>query len=332
MANFKFGITKEDKEIEEAKKLREIEKEIQEREKDRRQKLAHLKRVSKRNKAIVLSVFISFLAIMLIFGTYNTFIRRAPTKTEVQKIIASSNNRFDAAGVQGFLMDNMENAFENYVREDGDSDAKLEYYKVDINSIRISKISQINTEVASVDFVMCVESKQQDTKMEDEDDDDNKTVIGESTKKPYLFTVMISKPENKGYRFASEIELRPFKSGDYFKKDEEIEINSYLSFDDIDEVEENKKASAKIKVDRILSDLYENKDISADMEVKRKFNNNGDKYMGISEFNLYTKPNQVGLNSVVKFKVKTSQGLVYNNTMYMKLTPVGKNWKVSAIW
>lgn len=317
--NFRFGLSNEDIEKEEAQRLREYEAKIQQRAQERNRKLEELNKRTKRNRRIVISVFTVFFIAMLVFGTYNTFFKKILTEEDVQKIASVSNAQFDLSGVEGFLHESTEELFLNYVVETNNHE--LEYYKIDPNSIRVSRILPFSQELAAVYFNANLDSKKNNTTKDD--GDKKEEVIGESSYNTHQFRIILQYT-GKGYLMVSDLELQPqLLSSNYT----EIQENDTLSFEELEEVEPERNTQIQLKVERILADLYNGRDVGSDYDGNPF--KEGYTFVETNEFQAYKDDNPLGFNAVIKYTVNTEDGLTFTNTAYLKIKKVAEdNWKI----
>ena len=113
MANkqFKFNVTKEDQEKEEARKQRELEAEVQQRNSIRNKKLEQLNKKQKQNKYTVIISIVVIALSLIIFGTYNTFFKQPLTVDDVNTLIRRSDAKFNDGGLEGFIYNNVAEVF-----------------------------------------------------------------------------------------------------------------------------------------------------------------------------------------------------------------------------
>ena len=331
-ANFKFGVSQEDIEKQEAKELREQEAYIQQKTQERNRKLEKLNKKNKRNRIILILLFILFFIGMLVFGTYNTFFKQIPSEEDIEQLITIKTQTFNTYGVEGFLHNSVAPFFQDRASmvSEEEEDVNIEYFELDPNSVRVTRIIQVpNTaDTAIVYFNANVTVKQADGYKEE----NGKRVpyVGETTYNEYQFRVVIYYDfKNRSYQYASDLEMQPQILKDDYSFDK-IQESQYLSFkeNEIEEVKDEAKVeNIKIKVDRILSDLYEGKNTGSDSDTNR-FNTN-DTYKGIVEFKIYQQDNSLGYNAICSYKVESMDHLSFINTVYLKISSNGENsWKI----
>ncbi|HOY91152.1 MAG TPA: hypothetical protein PK891_05500, partial [Bacteroidales bacterium] len=114
-----------------------------------------------------------------------------------------------------------------------------------------------------------------------------------------------------------------------------IAVNSAYSFEGIEEADEQSNTAARIKVDKILGDLYSGRDTSQDFFNYRSFNTYGASYVRLVSFQLYNGYNGMGYNCEVSYSIQMPQGIQYTVHSYMIIEPVGsgqeQTWKITAI-
>ena len=326
MANkFVFNKTREDNEKEEAKKQRELEAEVQNRNTIRSKKLEQLNKKTKQNKMIVIISMIVISSALLIFGTYNTFFKQPLTQQEVVQLIKQSDVKFNDGGIEGFLYNNIEEIFKDNTGVDSIKGG-VEVYKLDLNSLRIDNIQSLNANTAYVEFYINVYSKGYDREEKDRYTGELKVVKGTELEIPYRFSALIG--NNKGtYYFASDVEILGYVSAE----DSKITKSTYLSFEDKQKVSDDVANSAKTKVDRIMADLYAHKDVGGDYEPSAKDFDYNLEYRGINEFKMYQETNALGYNVVMTYTVASINGFTYTTKTYLKVEQAGNSWKITKI-
>lgn len=326
MANkqFKFNVTKEDQEKEEARKQRELEAEVQQRNSIRNKKLEQLNKKQKQNKYIVIISIVVIALSLIIFGTYNTFFKQPLTVDDVNTLIRRSDAKFNDGGLEGFIYNNVGEVFKNNSSLDG-LNKNIESYELDLNSLRIGKVTAVTSSIASVDFYINVHSKDKDY-TETNPYGDKELKSGSEYDIPYRFTALIG---NSGgnYYFASNVQLVGYLSAE----NDVITQSDLLAFTDIKQVDENISNSAKTKVDRILADLYQHKDPGGDYDPKAKTFDSNLEYKGINEFLMFQSDNKLGFNVAMTYTVTSKSGFTYITKTYLKVEPSGNSWKISKI-
>lgn len=143
-----------------------------------------------------------------------------------------------------------------------------------------------------------------------------------------------SNPITSGYRAASNLNL--YVLDEVHQTDfSSIAVNSAYLFEGIAEADEQSNTAARIKVDKILGDLYSGRDTSQDFFNYRSFNTYGASYVRLVSFQLYDGYNGMGYNCEVSYSIQMPQGLQYTIQAYMTIEPVGsgqeQTWKITAI-
>ena len=143
-----------------------------------------------------------------------------------------------------------------------------------------------------------------------------------------------SNPITSGYRAASNLNL--YVLNEVNQTDfSSIAVNSAYSFEGIEEADEQSNTAARIKVDKILGDLYSGRDTSQDFFNYRSFNTYGASYVRLVSFQLYNGYNGMGYNCEVSYSIQMPQGIQYTVHSYMIIEPVGsgqeQTWKITAI-
>lgn len=141
-------------------------------------------------------------------------------------------------------------------------------------------------------------------------------------------------PITSGYRAASNLNL--YVLDEVHQTDfSSIAVNSAYSFEGIGEADEQSNTAARIKVDKILGDLYSGRDTSQDFFNYRSFNTYGASYVRLISFQLYNGYNGMGYNCEVSYSIQMPQGIQYTVNAYMVVEPVGsgqeQTWKITAI-
>lgn len=321
---FVFNKTREDNEKEEAKKQRELEAEVQNRNLIRNKKLEQLGKKNKQNKIIVI-VFIVVIGLsLLIFGTYNTFFKQPLTVEEVAQLIKQSDTKFNDSGIDGFIYNNVGGLFKKYASLDS-MNKNIESYEIDYNSLRIGKVTPINENLSLVDFYLTIHSKNKDY-TEKNANGEKELKIGEEYDTSYRFNVLVGL-QNKAYYFASDLEIIGYLSAE----NEAVTLSDYLSFKDMELEDENITNSARTKVDRIMSDLYQHKDLGGDFDPKSKEFDSNLSYNGITEFKMYKSDNRLGFNVSMTYTVTSKSGFTYTTKTYLKVETSGNSWKISKM-
>ena len=306
---FKLGKTKKDVEQEELERVRQLEIEARNRIKERDKKIRAYNTAAKKNRRIVSIVSVVFLSSMLIFGVYNTFFAKSLSSKDVMTLINSSSNAFDSSGISGFIYDNIDDLYAKQVQTSDDTTASS--YKIDKNSLRISRIDKLSLTTAVVYFGANVETATDD---------------GSNKSEPQQFSIVVNY-HNGGYSFATPLNIRNFMVPN--KSADDIQENEYFTFKDIEKYDDDQAKRAQEKVDRLLSDLYEGKNTAGDIDMKSKFKPRGNKYKKITEFIMYKKSNKLGFNATCKYDILTKEGVVFSNEVMLKLEKSGSTYKIT---
>lgn len=162
----KINLTKTPDQVikEEAEAKKQQEAEIQASMLERQHKIQALHRVQTRNKWIIIFITSIIIIALLVFGTYNTFIKKGLTQQDVANTVYSIYQQYPSEGVVGYLRDNTQTLFDKYI---GFDKTLYESAKVDKNSIYINDIYKIDDLTAQIDFSADVEVKAVDTQVQD---------------------------------------------------------------------------------------------------------------------------------------------------------------------
>lgn len=319
---FKFGISREDREKEKAERLRQLEHEVQERNMEKTSKLQQLNRKKKTNTIIVVSTFILLSLALLTFGTYNTFFKQPLTKEEVVQVAKEqSPTLFNTTGVEGFIYNNINDVFKSKIKLDD----TLEYYEIDLSTVRVVKIETLTKTLADVEFLVDIETKKKDTTEKDKEGK-NVVVPGKIEVDTWRFRALMAIVEDN-YVFASDVTYRLEQEN---MQKEAVIISETLSFENIELEEPTKIAAAKTSVDGILKLLYEGNDVSERFLIQRTADVT-DTYLGITFFELHQGQNQLGYNCICQYSIQSKEGITYSTTTYMRLIYDGA-WKIEKMY
>ena len=316
---------------EEAEFYRQREAEAQERNQEQERHLRMLVAKNKRNKIIVIAVTILLILALLIFGTYNTFIKHTLNNDDVLGLVNQSVVIFPDSGLHGFIYENFESWYSQIVSyKNDDSGRKIDSVKPILNTLVILETKTISRTLIRVNFAVDIETKYADTKNDLGLTVPGETVIARST---FFIPIECNYLRNangqaiaSGYAAASKLSYYMLESAD----DANIHENSVFAFNG-NEVDSETKKAAEIKVDKILKDLYDGADTSQDYEVPRKFvNENNDIYSGLTSFAMYQEANQLGYNCLISYKVTTTTGFSYINTIYLAVFQNGSTWYIGG--
>ena len=168
MAKFVLGKTPEQLEAEEAQRQRELEAEIQQRQLERQAKLEALHKKQKQTKIILISVTSAIAAVLLVFGTYNTFFKHDLTIEDIKPEISAATNslQFPGESIDNYLHDNCEALINRYISLDK-NDKTIKSITVDKNSCYVSKVVKLNATLAKVYFSVDINVTENDTEVTD---------------------------------------------------------------------------------------------------------------------------------------------------------------------
>lgn len=327
-----IGKTPEQLEREEAEFIRRREAEAQERNQEQERNLRLLVAKNKRNKTIVIGVIIIIVLALLVFGTYNTFIRHELNDTDVKNIIAQDVVIFPSEGIHGFIRANFETWYNKNLRYNYQGNASIDYVKPLLDSLTIDKIDTKSRTLIRVYFSIDIECKQADYK-----DSLGTTLTGKTTVTRSSFFIPIewhytfndagTQVIKQGYAAVGNLSYFMLESND---SSEIYDNNAFLAFSG-EEVAEDQATAARIKVDKIIRDLYAGADTSQDYIVPRKFSNpNEDIYIGIDSFKMYETANYLGYNTIITYTVQTKDGFYYSNTVYLAVKQNGSTWTIAG--
>ena len=327
-----IGKTPEQLEREEAELIRRRETEAQERNQEQERNLRLLVAKNRRNKIMVIGIAIVIILALLIFGTYNTFIRHELNDNDVKNIISQDVVIFPSEGIQGFIRANFETWYNKNLIYNYQGDASIEYVKPLLDSLTIDKIDTKSNTLIRVYFSVDIECKQADYK-----DALGTIITGKTSVTRTAFFIPIewhytlndagTQVIKQGYAAVGKLSYFMLESTD---SSEIYDNNAFLVFND-EEVEEDQANAAKIKIDKIIRDLYTGADTSQDYIVPRKFSNpNGDTYIGIDSFKMYKSPNHLGYNTIVTYTIQTKDGFYYSNTVYLAVKQNGSTWTIAG--
>ena len=147
--------------IEEAKKQRELELDVQKRLQERQEKIIALHKVQKRNKIIIISALSVFSLALLTFGTYNTFFKHQLDTNDVYGVIVQNVNVFPTDGLDNYIRDNCEAMFDQYVT----IPQRTNYRTIRIlpDTVSISRVRAISNVSSQVYFSADVEMTENDS-------------------------------------------------------------------------------------------------------------------------------------------------------------------------
>ena len=327
----KLGKTIEEIELEEANRIRELESEVQKRNEERDRRLRELIKKKKKDSRVVIIVASVIAFFLIVFGTYNTFFKKTYNQKEIGQIAQQSIPNFPTSGLNGYIRNNFTTLFFNSVTYQTNDKSGIENVTPKLDSLSIDRVIQTNSKLARVYFSMDISTKTRDIT----NGDGKVTTKGKIETKRYSFYLPVeyyynfknNKPVSAGYRPIAPLNMYTLKNVDSDKIQTD---NQYLRFES-EQYDENTIASAKVKVDKTLSDLFEGKDTSQDFLVPLQFNSFGAKYKGITEFTFYKQANSMGYNAKVTYLIETKEGYKYTNTSYLAIRKSGKSWTINGI-
>ena len=178
-----LGKTPEELRAEEAQKQRELEAQIQQAQQERQDKINALYKKQKQNTIIVVSVAAIVIIALLVFGTYNTFIKHQFNADDAMPLIQQSLNGLDypAEGLQNYLRDNCDVLFEKYLCTNNDQTIKS--ISVDKNSFAINRLYRKSTMLSIVYFSIDINVIENDVQITDEELIKNLVSAGLTTSK-----------------------------------------------------------------------------------------------------------------------------------------------------
>ena len=160
----KLGTTIEEQEKEKAKKQREIEADIQQKNLERQQKIQKLHATQKLYKIIIISFVLILFGTLLTFGIYNIFVKKVPSDDYIIGLANTQINRYPTSGVESYLSTNLQPLFDKYMKYNSE---QIQSVVVDTDSIYIAKIVTLDNSVAQVDFSVDVKVTEVDTEVTD---------------------------------------------------------------------------------------------------------------------------------------------------------------------
>ena len=326
MAQIRFNVTQESAEKQAAAEQRELEARVQQKNIERDRKLALLHRTTKRNKIIVISVFILLALSLLVFGVYNTFFKNQISRSDIEGMISQQVASFDTDGIQGVIYDNLDDMFYSM----SSKNENIETYALDKSTIRINKVYKMSTSTVAVEFTVDGYVKEIDVS-EKNGNGEVQTTTGEVYTPVYNFMIFVDTNDRGGYTISSELLFLGFEHLDSTTalKSKLLVFND--GENDFELVEENTLNSVRVKVDRILSDIYEGKDVGVDYSSDRIFDTSYT-YLGLEEFAMYNRANLAGFNAVCSYSLSTPEGITITTKAYLTIQEESNSWKITAIF
>lgn len=335
---FKLGVSPEEQ-------IEKYNKEHQERiarirldSEERERKLGILLRRKKRDKILITTIFILLSIILIVFGTKNTFFREELSIDKVATIAQNVNRKFPVHGLENYIRTNFStwlNKHISYTRT-SESALSIDYVEGDLNSLEITEIREIDPQLARVYFSIDLITKQSDTEGKGRDGRENEIIEGFRDVRRYAFYVPIAYKyyqDDDGDTYAAGyVPVEPMSM--YIletKHSSEVESSESYAFQGESEATDVVEA-ARLKVDKILDDMYRGKDTSQDLRMSLGFNTDIKAvYMGINDFKFHTRPNALGANAFVTYTIRTSEGFTYQNKHYLVIRKNGSTWTINGI-
>lgn len=341
--NFKFGVSREQVEKEQAKKQRQLEEEIQERTMEKTRKLRQLHSKQKRNRIIVVTLFVVFFLLMATFGTYNTFFKQPLSESQIRQIaIDSTPVQYNSDGVYGYLYDNLETILNRYF-DKSTSEETVDIIEIQKDTLRVNKISAISNTEANVEFEVDVFIKYADKKTTDERGE-SILIEGESFIDTYYLACIVAYDipvdkegeaigTSKVYSFASEVRYFTHKNNN--ENSVLKQSNSLMFIADGEEIpayDEEATMLIKTNIENIFINLYAGRDVSTQFKPNRDFSDSTDEFLGFTSFVVYQADNPSGFNCIANYSVKTARGITYKNTCYLKIVKDGTSYKIEKMY
>lgn len=324
--------SKEDIEKEEADQQRKIGEDIEKREAERQRRIRNYTAIKKKHKRIFIAGISIITIALLVFGTYNTFIR---TETP-QNVTARNTMKYagitgiNTFGAEGYLKANVNELFKNYAsnstqievtNKDGTKVKKqASTYKIDTESLYITEAYEKTSSLMNVYFSANVVIQQPDDKTTN-----TKGII--TTTKYSFFLPLNYNASTGGYSPAGSLEIYNISSANSTK----LTDNAYNSFDKLEKCDTDTTASAQLFLDNFYTSMYAGQDVSQMYTGQYNLATNGLTYQGITTLTLYKSDNLAGFNAVCVYKVSTNDGLVYSNSQNLKLVKQGSSWVITIM-
>lgn len=308
-----------------------LEEEIRQNDLRKETNLINITRKRQRTKRLTLAGVIVLSLALLGFGIYGTFFRQTMTDEDVRDVLYSTtlvNELYPDSAVEGYLRQNLDEIFTGYLNFSQGSGSKIEYVRALPNTLYVTRVNKRSVELSNVQFEVMIEVKEQDSI-----DGEGITTPGKIDSKYYNFLVPVRyDTSTRLFSLAGkpELSVNPVKGIPV-----EVNVSEFLSFNGIDEMDAARVASAKEFVDTFLRTLYNsNSSISTFTDSNREsFVIDGQTFVAITDFHIYTTDNPSGLNSFCDFTVSTDLGFTYNTRLYFKLENLsGGSWKINTIF
>ena len=308
--------------------LAEMEKIVRSKNFAQENQLNNLQRKRRLTRRLTIALTTLAAIALLAFGVYGAFFRKVLSTDDIKNVIYDTplvNELFPSSAVEGYLRQNINTILEGYITP---ANSSVESVIAEPNSLYVTRINKRNVEIANVQFVVTITTKEKDDL-----DSEGNTVIGKSTSGDYNFLVPIRyNTSAKMFSLAGkpELSVEPVINSPY-----EVEISPYFSYDNIPEANDVQSASAKNFIDTFLRTLY-NSNSSIDLftsQSRDAFHVEGQKFVTITDFHLYDGANHAGFNSFCDFTVQTDTGFSYNTRLYFMLENLtGETWVIKYIF
>ena len=309
--------------------LVELEQQIRDDDLKKEHNLQAIQRKRRRKNALMTALVVLLFLGLIGFGTYGTFFKKTMSRDDVIKIISETSlakELFPGSDVEGYLRQNINGIFEGYLSVAGNN--SMEYARPLPDTLYVTRVNKRNERLANVQFAVAIKTKEVDTT-----DFDGNVIPGKETEEYYNFLVPIRFDTNaRVFSLAGkpELSVTPVQG-----VPREVEISEMLSFNGIEELDQNKTASAKEFIDTFLRTLYNSNSSIATFtnSPRESFVINGQTFVAITDFHIYQADNLSGLNSFCDFTVQTDAGFTYNTRLYFKLENItGGSWIIQSIF
>lgn len=301
----------------------ELENEINDRKVEQKKKYEKLLLDRKKKKWAALGVTALLTLSLLIFGTYNTFFKKQLKPQEVVQIVQTNIPNFPVMGLDGFVRANFEKWFEELSFIQNGSQSGIDKITPDLNSLTIDKVAETNSGFSRVTFSLDIEVAKVEKK-----DDKGKVLPAEKLKNRYGFQIMVSfEPNDKeayGYHLVEKIAVQGLIPANESSPKGKNNLIAFKS----ERVPEEVSQKARIKVDKILGDLYTGRDVSQDFFNYFDFESFGASYVSLDTFEYYTEPNALGFNAKIEYTIETKEGFRMTSTNYIYLVESGESFVI----
>lgn len=278
-------------------------------------------------KRIILAVIVTFMATILIFGAYNTFMKHEWTGQEIAAYANYYNGKtnFPIYGLQAFLETHLEDLFS----EDFTVGRSVTKYSID-NPI-ITDLGLKTSSLTNVYFICDITT--------------NNSVNRVKCMVPVVW-------EDDQYKMGGRV---MFLANSTTVDNVAAADNPYLSFTDIPKMDEASSEKAKLTVDQFFKLFYGGeKDLSTiysgtapispmmpNSVVIESTSYNGDivqtvsdgqvTYNGIVDWEFYTEMNKNGYNAHARISVTLPNDVTYVTDKYFFIESDGGSWKIKYI-